>query len=266
LDAALGEQEAEPQSAPALVAGAAPVDPPAEWFADPGMDGPTPLTITDDGRIFGHLAVWGTCHTAYTGQCVEPPHSPSGYAFFRTGAVRTAEGHEVSVGQITLDTMHAGRHLSAVDTLAHYEHTGKAVCDVAAGEDVYGVWVAGALRPGLTPERIRTLRASPVSGDWRRIGGNLELIAALSVNVQGFPVPRPQGLVASGAMQSLVASGMLQPGTLPETGSVFSDTDLTYLKTLVGRERQRVQTEAEQLAARVRKHRATALARRVGVR
>lgn len=269
LDAALDESavaEAEPQSAPALVAGAAPVEPPAEWFSDPALDGPTPLTVTPDGRIYGHLAVWGTCHTAYTGQCVEPPHSPSGYAYFRTGAVRTAEGSEVAVGQITLDTMHAGRHLKAVDALAHYEHTGKAVCDVAAGEDVFGIWVAGALRPGLTEERIRTLRASPVSGDWRRIGGALEMIAALSVNVQGFPVPRPQGLVASGAMQSLVASGMLQPASLDDTPSVFSDADLRYLKSLVGRERQRVQTEAEQLASRVRKHTAAALARRVGVR
>jgi hypothetical protein len=269
LDSPLDESnvaDAEPQSAPALVASAAPLAPPASWFADPGLDGPTPLTITEDGRVYGHLAVWGTCHTAYTGQCVEPPHSPSGYAYFRTGAVRTKEGSEIAVGQITLDTMHAGRHLKAVDTLAHYEHTGKAAADVAAGEDVHGIWVAGAVRPGLPAERIRTLRASPVSGDWRRIGGALEMIAALSVNVQGFPVPRPQGLVASGAMQSLVASGMLQPAELPEPGSVFSAADLKYLNTLVSRERSRVKSEAEQMAARVRKQRATALARRVAVR
>jgi hypothetical protein len=269
LDNALDETmvpQAEQQSAPALVAGAAPMEPPAAWFNDPGLDGPTPLTITEDGRIFGHLAVWGTCHTAYTGQCVEPPHSPSGYAYFRTGAIRTKEGKEVSVGQITLDTMHAGRHLKAVDALAHYEHTGKAVCDVAAGEDAYGIWVAGALRPGLPEERIRTLKASPVSGDWRRIGGSLEMIAALSVNVQGFPVPRPQGLVASGAMQSLVASGMLQPAAIDDPHSGFSPEDLRYLRTLVGKERQRVRSEAEQMAARVRKHKAAALARRVGVR
>src|SRR5699024_6608649 len=33
----------------------------------------------------------------------------------------------------------------------------------------------------------------PLSGDWRTIGGNLELVAALAVNTPGFPI------VASGA-------------------------------------------------------------------
>jgi hypothetical protein len=42
--------------------------------------------------------------------------------------------------------------------------------------------------------------ASDVSGDWRRIGGNLELVAVLAVNVPGFPkirVRELEGLVAS---------------------------------------------------------------------
>jgi hypothetical protein len=242
------------------------MEPPLDWFKDPGLQEPTPLTITPDGRVFGHLAVWGTCHTAYTGQCVEPPHSPSDYAYFRTGAVLTAEGSEVPVGRITLDTMHAGRTLSATDTLAHYEHTGKGAADVAAGEDVFGIWLAGSLRPGLNADKVRTLRASPISGDWRRIGGQLELVAALAVNSPGFPVPRPQGLVASGAMQSLVASGMLQPAVLDDTALGLSAEDLRYLKTLAGRERSRVQSEAEGLAARVRRQRAATLARRAGVR
>jgi hypothetical protein len=255
-----------PVEEPVLVAGAAPMEPPAEWFDAPVFDGPTPLTITTDGRVYGHLAVWGTCHTAFSGQCVEPPHSPSNYAYFHTGAVLTAEGREVAVGRITLDTMHAGRSLSAADTLAHYEHTGKGAADVAAGEDVFGIWVAGALRPGLPTDKVRTLRASPISGDWRRIGGSLELVAALAVNSPGFPVPRPQGLVASGAMQSLVASGMLAPSGFEDKPDTLSAEDLKYLRSLAARERATLRSEAEELAARVRKSTAAALARRVGVR
>jgi hypothetical protein len=34
------------------------------------------------------------------------------------------------------------------------------------------------------------MRRCPVSGDWRRIGGNLELIGVLSVNSGGYPTPR----------------------------------------------------------------------------
>lgn len=259
-------------AAPALVAGGFPQQPPQEWFDNPSLNDVTPLTVTEDGRVFGHLAVWGTCHTAYTGQCVEPPHSPSGYAYFRTGAVLTAEGSEIPTGVITLDTLHANDRLSPAQTLAHYEHTGRGTVDVSAGEDVFGIWVAGALRPGVTPDQIRALRASPLSGDWRRIGGSLELVAALAVNVPGFPVPRPKGLVASGVMQSLVASGMVAPQRVIAPGhpGALSTDDLRYLKRLAARERQAdveealgVQSAADALAARVRATRVEAMARRL---
>lgn len=256
-------------SAPTLVAAAFPVAPPAAWFEDPGFTEPTPLRITEDGRIYGHLAIWGTCHTAYSGQCVEPPHSPSSYAYFRRGSVLTAEGTEVATGAITLDTLHAGQGLSAARTMAHYEHTGRGAADVAAGEDSFGIWVAGSVRPGLSDKQLRALRASPLSGDWRRISGSLELVAALSVNVPGFPIPRPQGLVASGSMQSLVASGMLAPRKVlaPGTPGALTEEDLRYLKRLAAREKresqQEVRSKADALAARLRSTRAAALAARI---
>lgn len=200
---------AYPKKDDEMVAGAAPVFPPTEWFKDPALKGPTPLTIAEDGRVFGHLATWGTCHTGFAGECVQPPSSATNYAFFRTGAVRTNSGEVVPVGRLTLDTTHAGRRLSSVDTAAHYEHTGVAVADVSAGEDSHGIWLAGALRPDATDEQIRVLQASPLSGDWRRVGGNLELVAALAVNSPGFPVPR--ALVASGEVFSLLSSGVVSP-------------------------------------------------------
>jgi len=260
----------EPSREPALVAGSFPVDPPAAWFQDPGFTGPTPLTVTEDGQVFGHLAVWGTCHTAYSGQCVEPPHSQSGYAYFHTGALRTKEGTEIPVGSITLDTLHAGRTLNANDTIAHYEHTGKAVVDVRAGEDIYGIWVAGAMRPGVPDEKVRVLRASPLSGDWRRMGGGLELVAALAVNSPGFPVPRPQGLVASGSMYSLVASGVIE--VEPEIkeahlqgldGEAFNEI-LEYVRDQKREKMAARKAKADALAASVRGSRAAALASRVG--
>lgn len=254
----------------ALVAGSFPVDPPKEWFDDPNLTGPTPLTVDDTGRVYGHLAVWGTCHVGFSGQCVEPPHSSTNYAYFKTGALRTDDGSEVSVGSITLDTMHAGRNLGPADTLAHYEHTGKAVVDVNAGEDAYGIWVAGALRPGVPDSKVRSLRASPLSGDWRRIGGNLELVAALAVNSPGFPVPRPQGLVASGQMLALVASGVVEKAPEYQTAAL-QGVDSEALNEVLEfvREQKRValaarQKKADSLAARVRADRAGAIARRVG--
>jgi hypothetical protein len=52
-----------------------------------------------------------------------------------------------------------------------------------------------------TGEQIDELRRSPLSGDWRKINGKLRLVAALGVNVPGYPVPR--ALVASGEVISM---------------------------------------------------------------
>jgi hypothetical protein len=187
----------------ALLAAATP--PAADWFADPKLPGPTALTITDEGRVFGHLASWGVCHIGLPG-CTTAPRSRSSYAFFHTGEVLTDDGRTVEVGKITLGTGHADAEAGFRAAADHYDHTGTCVAVVRAGEDDHGIWVAGALTD-CDDERRAALRRSPLSGDWRRIGGSLELVAALAVNVPGFPVPRAR--VAGGQPVSLVAAGSL---------------------------------------------------------
>lgn len=190
----------------ASAAGLAPAEPPRSWFTDPDLDGPTPLTVDDEGRVYGHIATWGTCHTGFAGKCVRAPHSHSEYAYFHLGELVTAEGERVDVGQLTLDTTHAGLELSRAQTAAHYEHTGAAIADVRAGEDAHGIWVAGALRADATAGDVRKFRGSKISGDWRSVNGHLELIGALAVNIPGFPVPRTTARVASGLVTALVTA------------------------------------------------------------
>ena len=185
-----------------LIASGIPVLPSIEAFQDPKFDGPTGLTVTKDGRVFGHLALFNTCHIAFPQSCVTPPKN-STYKYFHTGEIETAEGDFVQVGHLTFDTGHADMQASPRAAAAHYDHTGVVAADVRAGEDEYGIWVVGALRPKLTDEDIRTFRAAPLSGDWRRIGGRMELVGALSVNVPGFPVPRARAMVASGETEAL---------------------------------------------------------------
>lgn len=210
----------------ALVASAAPVHPPAPWFNDPDLDGPTGITVTEEGRIYGHLALWDTCHIASgPGQCTTAPHSQTNYAYFHTGAILTDDNQELAVGHLTLGTGHAAPDKTVRGTMAHYDNTGLAVADVRAGEDAYGIWVAGAVRPHVSPEDIRTLRSSPLSGDWRRVQGNLELVAALAVNVPGFPVPRTKGATKNKSMYSLVAAGVIPPA--PTTPDEEPDTPTT---------------------------------------
>jgi hypothetical protein len=209
--------------------------PNGDWFTDPLLTGPSPIVVTEDGRIFCHLATWGTCHIGISDVCITPPSSPTDYSFFRTGTVLTTTG-EVPVGQITMGTGHANLQLNASRTVAHYDNTGTVVADVAAGEDEYGIWISGAVRASATPEQIAALRGSALSGDWRTIRGHLELVAALAVNVPGFPIPRI-GLAASGGKQSaLVAAGIAIPG-LSET-PIDLNTIVDGVLSAIGRREQ----------------------------
>lgn len=196
----------------ASAAGMAPDVPPAEWFEDPNLDGPTPLTVTADGRVFGHVAPWNVCHTGIQGRCVTPPKSRSDYAYFNLGAVQTDKG-VVSAGKITMDTGHAPLSASSRVAASHYDHTGVVAADVRAGEDEHGIWIAGAVRPDLDAGQARKLERATVSGDWRRIDGDHEMVGLLAVNVPGFPIPRAQALVASSGEQefvtALVAAGVM---------------------------------------------------------
>jgi hypothetical protein len=188
----------------AMVASAIPVKPPAAWFENPGFDKVSPLRADATGRVAGHIATWKQEHIGMAGR-VKAPKSRSGYAFFATGVLETAEGKMVNVGQITLAGGHASLEASVADVVAHYDNTQSGVMDVAIGEDDHGIWVAGALRPDVDDVKLRTIRASSVSGDWRPINGNLELVAVCAVNVPGFPIP--QARVAGGAPVALVAAG-----------------------------------------------------------
>lgn len=195
-----------------VTAAAPPAAPPIDWFRDPQMDGPTPLTVDDDGRVRGHLALWDTGHIGLPGD-VKPPKSHADYAYFHTGSREVSDqdgARLIATGHVTLDTGHAGMEADARSAAAHYDNTGSLAADVCAGEDAHGIWVAGATAPGLDDLRLHKLRACGLSGDWRRIGPGLELVAALSVPTPGFPIPRSR-VASAGEPLALVAAGAMAP-------------------------------------------------------
>lgn len=213
-DGVLKETELE-----TIVASAAPLNPPRAWF-NTRADKPTPLTITDDGQVFGHLALWSSGHIGMSNN-VRPPRSASNYQFFRTGVVRADDGTDVTVGSITLVGGHAPLQASAEKAAAHYDNTQSAFCDVVASEDRFGIWLSGSLRPNVTPEQIRSARASAISGDWRNINGRLELVRICSVNTPGFMSTRT--MVASGAVNALVAAGTSQMQELSQQNAEIDE-------------------------------------------
>ena len=220
-------QETEEEASVVVVA-AAPVRPPVAWYrtgepevgsdllVDQG-DGTwaCPLTISDDGRVFGHVARWGQCHVGYSGACVSPPESTSRYAAFHVGHVVTAEGIDLPTGTLTIGTDHAPGHLRADSSRDHYAHTGQAWADVRVINGIHGPWACGALRPDVTPELLRVLRGSTLSGDWR--GG--ELCAVLAVNTPGFPIIR----------EALVAAAMFDPFPIRTTQARIEGGQVTTL-------------------------------------
>lgn len=181
--------------------------PPRAWFNDPGLKMPTPLTVTRQGRVMGHLATWGTNHVGFSGSDVKAPRSTSDYMYFHQGTTDTSTGEMVRIGKITLGTGHAPPGAGVRAAAAHYDNSGAVVAVVRAGEDRHGVWVSGALVAGLSAQRVAELRRSPLSGDWRRVEGNLELVAALAVNTPGFPIQHAHS--DAGVVASLTAAGAL---------------------------------------------------------
>lgn len=198
---------------------------PAAWFKDPEFTEITPFTITEEGEVFGHIAHWTQCHldsSSYGNICVAPPRSSTGYAHYLTGAALLDDGSQVPAAVISVGGGHAPKGLHARAALAHYDDASTAGAIVTCGEDEHGIWVHGWCPPGTSPEMVTAMRACPPSGDWRKIGGSMEMIAALSVNVQGFPVPRVQIAASNGSQISLVAAGKVE--SKPETAEFDIDT------------------------------------------
>jgi hypothetical protein len=180
-----------------------PVTPPSEWFNNPNLSQGTPITVLENGRLYGHLALWKSCHRGFS-ECVPPPRNRAGtYPQFHVGGqVLCDDGSRVRVGHITVDGGHADTKLSATSAKKHYDESGWSAADIRVGEDEFGIWCAGTVAPGLDDLRIRKLMSHDVSGDWRMMDGNMELISLRTVPVPGFI----KTMYASGELQSLVAS------------------------------------------------------------
>lgn len=183
---------------------------PSEWFKRPEHISGGINFSDDDQRTFGYLAEFGICHIGFDGACIMPPHTTTDYALFATGEIITSDGERVRVGALTIDTGHADGLLGLRPAAAHYDNTGSVWAYVALGEDEHGIWYSGMVKPGTTEDTINTARAAGrLSGDWRDFKGELELIAALTVNVPGFVIESPRAMVAGGVQVSLVAAGLV---------------------------------------------------------
>lgn len=195
----------------AAAAGATPLMPPRDWFQRPEPDVPTPLTVTDDGQVYGHIALWGQCHSGFE-ICEIAERSRSNYAYFHTGVLKTADGEEINVGRITVGEKgyakggHASIVLGVQGAIEHYDNTACVGAYVRARDGKLGIWVSGAVRSDCPAEKIVEMKANPPSGDWRyEIKSRCrEMVAILCVPVGGFAIPRFEARVATAGHQDVV--------------------------------------------------------------
>jgi hypothetical protein len=178
----------------------------AENFTDPGLTEITPMFVDTDDRVFGHVAAWDEVHLSLG---IPVPRSRTNYAYFANRSVETEDGF-VATGPLVIGGNHADVTLGMNEAVDHYANTCAAWADGCVGEDEYGVWFSGQVRPGTKPETVYAGRASGVSGDWRWVGAGHELISVLSVNTPAYPTPRAFGH-SEGHMLTILSAGFVKP-------------------------------------------------------
>jgi hypothetical protein len=167
--------------------------PPREWFDRPNdvkMYGA--LTVTDEGRVFGRLAPANVTHRNVKRRV---PMSNVDYSRWMNKETIVEGGDRVVTGVITGNCGHAAtnNYGTLANRKEHYDNSCSIFANVRIGEDADGVWVAGALRHGVTSEQVATMLGCQLSGDWQPHPdrpGISEFIAALLVPVPGFPMAR----------------------------------------------------------------------------
>lgn len=214
-------------------------------FFRPEAPEPTKIVVTADGKVYGHVCRWDSCHASMAGN-IRPPRPADGYRSFNKPGVLTERGI-VPTGPIFT----YGGHKRGEDLDAAYGGIENAWCDVRIIEGVHGPWVSGVVRPGVPDEAVYAARASRISGHW--VKG--ELKAIVSVNAEGFDVAGPDADVLDlsqrfawrqaedGEVLEMVAS--FTPDGLESVEQV-SDENKTFLDRLVEMLRQPIDMPGSQ--------------------
>lgn len=165
-------------------------------FFEYAATGPTKMTVTSDGHIYGHVRFHGTCYQYGQGRgdggyCMEPPPSACGYAKFHAHSAILDSGEVLDVGALTFGDGHESRG-GLIASRAHYDNVATMAAKVVASDDDWGVFVTGEVLER-HKDNAHDLLLSPLSGHWEPDADNgnyLEMLAAHIVVTPGYNVRR----------------------------------------------------------------------------
>jgi 2'-5' RNA ligase len=213
--------------------------PPAEWFSEPvDVQAKGALTITDEGRVFGWLAPAAVTHRSV--RKTVPMGANVDYSRFMKGETIVAGGGRVVSGVITGNCGHADteNYGTLANRKKHYDDSCSVFANIAVGQRPgKGVWVAGALRHGVTAEQVATAMGCSLSGDWQPHPdrpGVQEFIAALLVPVPGFAMARTQASITTASASVLYQDGVLTAAAIPiQFGEAIPRTEVEMAQDII---------------------------------
>lgn len=150
-----------------------------KWSCPPTLDG---------DHFYGHVAPMGLCLRGRADKCVTPPDGD--LEGFMRGYAPAAGGRRTGVVTLTdrNDHGHSSVGIGATEATKWYDSVGRGVADVRVGQDAYGIWFSGMIRPGCAKNDRYALAASDVSGHWEMGQRGVPMLVGLpAVNVGGYP-------------------------------------------------------------------------------
>lgn len=160
---------------------------PTRMFSRLDYREPTRLSISADGEVTGHVAVWGRRYRQSGGGNWVATRSGD-LSEWLVGNANLDDGTSVRTGVVVSDSMHQWGPSTRADMRRQVEDTSLQVMQVYAWEDAHGIAVHGSLLPGVTVEQAtRAMAGCPsiVTMDQRDGRGQLPC-AVLCVNMCGL--------------------------------------------------------------------------------
>ena len=194
-------------------------------FHIPEPDHRQKIIVDDDGRVYGHLAIWNEPHEGFPNRLRYPPRPGDGYASFNQPGPLTEHG-QVETGPIFLLGGHPDQPLGNGDPYKAYGGVENCWADVRVTAGVHGPWLSGRVRPGVDDNMLYAARPRGFPGIGSATGCGRSRRATSRASLSAVRALSEKRSIRDGEVLELVASyqGDDEPG-LGDSPILWSQID-----------------------------------------